>query len=141
MHIVCPHCTAINRIPAGRSPLRGKCGSCHQLLFTGKAVELNEASFKRHLHGNGIPLVVDFWAQWCAPCQAMAPVFQRAAEELEPQVRFAKVNTESQPQLSASFHVRSIPTLILYRGGREAARLSGAMYFHQLVSWIRENLS
>ena len=140
MHIVCPHCQAINRIPTDKSPLEGKCGDCHRPLFSGEPAELDAAGFARQLQFNDIPLLVDFWAAWCGPCEMMAPVFRAAAARLEPQLRFAKVDTERESQLAAQWSVRSIPTLILFKNGRDAARLAGALDLQRLLAWIQQQL-
>jgi thioredoxin 2 len=140
LQAVCPHCNAINRVAATRLGDAPKCGQCHAPLFTAHPVELTAASFRRHLQHSGIPLLVDFWAPWCGPCKAMAPQFAQAAGTLEPRVRLAKVNTDSEQSLAGEFQIRSIPTMILFQGGRELARQSGSLGASQIVGWAQSRL-
>lgn len=137
LHVVCPHCGAVNRVLTGRLNDHAKCGSCKNALFTRHPVELKEEDFDRHLTSNDIPLVVDFWASWCGPCRSMAPHFERAAAELEPRFRLAKVDTESAPLVSGRYGIRSIPTIVMFKGGREVARQSGAMDLPTILRWVR----
>ena len=139
-HIVCPHCDSINRVPEDRSLTDAKCGQCHRSLFVGHPLQLNHQRFSRHLQLGDIPLLVDFWAVWCGPCQMMAPFFEQAAGQLEPLVRLGKVNTEEEPGLATEYGIRGIPTLILFKQGRGAARVSGAMDLHSLMWWTRQHL-
>ena len=137
LHILCSHCQSINRVPGTRLSEAPKCGRCHAPLFTGHPIALTASDFDVHATRNDIPLVVDFWAPWCGPCRMMAPAYEQAAKILEPQVRLAKVNTEELQALGARFGIQSIPTMIVLRGGREAARQPGALDLQDIVRWVR----
>jgi thioredoxin 2 len=137
LNIVCPHCTAVNRIPVARLDDGPKCGKCHRPLFTGHPLELHAQNFQTHIGRNEIPLVVDFWAPWCGPCKMMAPEFEQAASRLEPRVRLAKLNTEVEQAIGARLGIRSIPTLILFRDGQEVVRQPGAMGAADIIRWVQ----
>jgi thioredoxin 2 len=140
LHLVCPHCAAVNRVPGMKLGDAPVCGQCKQPLFNGEPLDVDQSSFERHLTRNDLPLVVDFWAPWCAPCRMMAPDFHQAAIDLEPRIRFLKVNTESEQQLAARFNIRSIPTLAVFINGREIARQSGALNLASLKTWLHPHL-
>lgn len=140
LHVVCPDCDSVNRLPAEKLRDGARCGKCHGALFQAAPLVLGEDRFARHLGRSDVPVLVDFWAPWCGPCQMMAPAFEEAARRLEPQVRLVKVNTEEAQSLAMQYGIRSIPTLVLFKQGKEAARVSGAMDPSGLVSWTLQNL-
>ena len=137
LKIACPSCHGLNRVPVLRLGDAPSCGRCHAALFGGHPVALDDAGFERHVVQSELPVLVDFWAPWCQPCLMMAPHFEAAAAQLEPEFRLAKIDTEAQPALGARFAIRSIPTLALFRGGREIARHSGALGSGDIVRWAR----
>ncbi|MFI3187881.1 MAG: thioredoxin TrxC [Methylococcaceae bacterium] len=140
LHLVCPHCDTVNRILAERLNQQPRCGQCKDRLFTGHPLELTGQNFKQHITRNDIPVVVDFWAAWCGPCKMMAPSYAQAAASVEPQIRLAKLDTEREQAIAAQFDIRSIPTLILFKSGREIARAAGAMSTTDIVRWINSHI-
>jgi len=140
LHIVCPSCFAVNRVPAERVHEGPNCGKCHQPLFPGHPVELGEAHFDTYLTKNDLPVLVDFWAPWCGPCRMMAPAFAHAASQLAPKVLLAKLNTDEAQETAARYGIRSIPTMILFQQGREVARHSGAVGTAEIVRWVQSQL-
>jgi thioredoxin 2 len=140
LHLVCPNCETVNRIPRARLEAVPRCGQCHQPLFTAQVVNLTQSNFQKHIERNDLPVVVDFWAPWCGPCQNMAPQYAAAVAELEPHVRLVKVNTDAEPNLATQFNIRSLPTLALFKSGREVARQTGAIGKSNIVRWVQTHI-
>lgn len=135
--VVCPHCGQVNAVPVKEHYSKAACGQCKASLLETKPLPLDPASFDRHLVNNEIPVIVDFWAPWCGPCKMMGPAFEKAARSFTLTARFAKVDTEAQQGLGARFNIRSIPTLVAFKGGVEVDRVSGAMSEGQLIEWVK----
>ncbi|MFP4262174.1 MAG: thioredoxin TrxC [Halomonas sp.] len=136
----CPHCHAVNRVARSRLNDGPTCGKCKRPLFTGEPVALTAANFRALVERSELPVVVDFWAGWCGPCKMMAPIFAEAARELEPLMRFAKLDTEAEEALAGRFGIRSIPSLVVFKGGREVARQAGVLQGSQLRQWLQPHL-
>ncbi|MYZ46119.1 thioredoxin TrxC [Propylenella binzhouense] len=134
--VVCPNCDSINAVPVNRPAEAAKCGRCHAKLFQGTPAELDAARLKRHIANSDIPVVVDFWAPWCGPCRAMAPIFAQAAKTIEPRARFAKVNVDENPEAARRYGVQGIPALLAFSEGKVAARQAGLTDANTLRGWV-----
>jgi len=133
--IPCPQCNGLNRIPAERLGDAPRCGRCKAEVLPANPIELTQTNFSSQLKGD-LPLLVDVWAAWCGPCQAFAPTFAQAARQLQGRYRLAKLDSEAHTQLAGQLAIRSIPSLLLFKGGREVARQSGALPLPQLLAWL-----
>ena len=138
--VACPTDASLNRVPRAKLDKNPKCGRCHNPLFQGKAVVLNAANFDSHALKSDVPLVIDFWAEWCGPCRMMTPNFEMAVPRLEPRVRLGKLDTEAEPAIARRYGIRGIPSLVMIKKGREVARTSGAMPTSAIVAWVEQAL-
>ncbi|MFT4277170.1 MAG: thioredoxin TrxC [Rhodopseudomonas sp.] len=138
--VVCTHCGGVNRLPEQRPAQDGKCGKCGNKLFEGHPGDVGGDLFDKQVSRSSVPVLVDVWAPWCGPCRAMAPAYEQAARELEPQVRLIKLNSDNEQQIAARLGIQGIPTMILFDNGRERARTSGAMPAGEIVRWVRQHL-
>ena len=138
LHIACPDCEAVNRVPADRLSQAPKCGQCHAPLFNASPRAVRDTNFQALVQHTDMPVIVDCWAEWCGPCKMFAPVFAQAAKTLEPDFRLLKLDTDANPQTAASLNIRSIPTLIAFRNGKEVGRISGAMPLAGFLQWAKQ---
>ena len=139
VHIACPACGASNRLPEARLADNPKCGKCGATLFSAHPIAVTDADFDKIVGGTDLPVVGDCWASWCGPCMRFAPVFEEAAAQLEPEIRLAKLDTEANQATAARLGIRSIPTLILFKGGKEVSRISGAMPLGPFMEWVKQH--
>ncbi len=136
--VPCAHCATLNRIPSEKRAAQPQCGSCKSPIFIDTTFDLDAVTFSKQSKGD-VPLLVDVWASWCGPCRQFAPTFTAAAAKMSTQCRFGKLDSEAHPALSGELGVRSIPSLILFRNGKEIARQSGALPLAQLLSWLKQH--
>ncbi|MDA9019569.1 thioredoxin TrxC [Flavimaricola sp.] len=138
--LTCLACGQINRVPLSRLNAGPKCATCKKPLMSGRVADLNPGVHDKATTRDELPIIVDYWAPWCGPCRMMAPEFAKAADKLQAKVRFAKIDTQDHPEISQKLAIRGIPLLILYAGGREIARLSGARPSAEIEAFIRQNI-
>jgi thioredoxin 2 len=138
IHIVCAACGSTNRVPQGKDAREAKCGKCGAMLFSGHPANVDARVFDKQTTNSDVPVVVDFWADWCGPCHAMAPIYERVAAELEPQFRFLKLDTEAEPQIAARYNIRGIPTIMVFRKGQVLAQRAGVVDATNLKGWLKQ---
>lgn len=138
IHIVCPECGSTNRVPAARDAREARCGKCSEALFSGHPAQADAAQFEKQIARSDVPVVVDFWANWCGPCHAMAPIYEQVAYELEPRFRFLKLDTEAEPAIAGRYNIRGIPTLMVFKGGKVLGQRAGVQDRNSLKAWLAQ---
>lgn len=136
LHVVCPECDTVNRVPSDRPALKAKCARCGVKLFPGRPIQLSGSRFRHHLAKSDLPLVADFWAEWCGPCRAMGPVFEEVAREVEPKARFVKINVDQEPELASEYGIRGIPALLAFKRGKLVGQRAGLVDRGTLQGWV-----
>jgi thioredoxin 2 len=139
-HLVCPHCNSTNRVDTDKLEAELSCGSCHKSLFDKHPSSLSSVGLQAQIAKSDVPVVVDFWAPWCGPCRSMAPEYEKACAQIEPRARFTKVDTEANQDVGSQHNIRSIPTVAIFKGGKEISRISGARSASDLVQWVKQHL-
>ncbi len=140
MITMCTDCGGLNNIPADKINNNPKCGKCKNPLYKGDPISMTGSQLTRAIEKTDELLVVDFWATWCGPCKSFAPTFKQAASQLEPKARFIKVETEAEQAISAKYSIRSIPTLLMFKNGKEIDRVSGALGAPDFTNWVNQHL-
>lgn len=137
---MCPSCSGLNNVPEAKLTDNPKCGKCKNPIYTAQPINMTGMQLTRAIEKTDELLVVDFWATWCGPCQQFAPTFKQVAAQLEPKARFIKIETEAEQAISAKYSIRSIPTLAIFKNGKEVDRVSGALSAPDFTNWVKQHI-
>lgn len=141
LNVTCAHCATVNAIAKEQLFAPGACTHCEKPVVNFRPVVVTEADFDRYVYDTDLPVIVDFWASWCAPCVQFSPLFEQAASGWEPRVRFVKVDADSTPALAKKLNIRNIPSLILFHKGEEIERRAGAMPAQMFDQWLEKKVT